>query len=230
MIGTNSALSILTPPQYSNSTDGQTIRNAIGGFKCIAGYEVTELLGKGTFATVYKGVKQSTEIFAIKAIDVNDLIFRFDRNLKDLFNREISILQKSKGHPNIVCLHRSYEISDHIFLFLEYCAGGDLKYLIRSRESGRLTERLARRLMRDLTAGLKFLASHKLIHRDIKPQNLMLTGPLPLDEIDDPARITEVEEARTNADFPSHLFKLKIAGKIHGISFTIILLIVSIPK
>ena len=39
--------------------------------------------------------------------------------------------------------------------------------------------------MRDLTSGLTFLAKESLIHRDIKPQNLLLTGPLPWDELED---------------------------------------------
>ena len=99
----------------------------------------------------------------------------------------------------------------HYYLILEYCGGGDVQRLIRTRKAGRLSERLARRLMRDLAAGLKFLWNQELIHRDIKPQNLLLTGPLPLDEVNDPATLDVHEEMRQAADFPSELFVLKIA-------------------
>jgi len=83
--------------------------------------------------------------------------------------------------------------------------------LIRTRRAGRLSERLTRRLMRDLAAGLKFLWSQELIHRDIKPQNLLLTGPLPLDERNDPAKMAIHDEMREKENFPSAQFALKIA-------------------
>merc|ERR1712232_698773 len=93
---------------------------------------------------------------------------------------EISILRTYR-HRNIVCLQNVQKTEKHFYLILEFCGGGDVQHLIRGRKAGRLTERLTRRLMRDLSSGLKFLWGQELIHRDIKPQNLLLTGPLPLD-------------------------------------------------
>lgn len=204
--------------QNNSTTYGPTIQNSYGEFQKIAGYEVQQSLGSGSFAHVFKGVRQSinpdtqavidTDIVAIKAINHNS--DKITKKVLQNLELEISILQTYR-HPNIVCLSQVHKTDKHIFLFLEYCAGGDLQRLIRSRKSGRLTERLARRLMRDLTAGLTFLAKQQLIHRDIKPQNLLLTGTLPLDECDDPADNPALEEERTNANFPSHLFQLKIA-------------------
>jgi serine/threonine-protein kinase ULK/ATG1 len=65
--------------------------------------------------------------------------------------------------------------------------------------------------MRDLSAGLKFLWGQELIHRDIKPQNLLLTGALPLDEVNDPDATPEEEARREKINFPSDQFSLKIA-------------------
>lgn len=59
--------------------------------------------------------------------------------------------------------------------------------------------------MRDLSSGLKFLWGQELIHRDIKPQNLLLTGPLPWDEQHDPPQLGITEERSSTP------FSLKIA-------------------
>lgn len=110
-----------------------------------------------------------------------------------------------------MCLHDVQKTERHFYLVLEYCAGGDVQGLIRSRRNGRLTEGLTRRLMRDLSSGLRFLWGQELIHRDIKPQNLLLTGPLPCDEMNDPEKTDEIEQKRREANFPSSQFSLKIA-------------------
>ena len=57
---------------------------------------------------------------------------------------------------------------------LEFCAGGDLHKYIKSQ--GQLSEPVAQHFMRHLAAGLAFLYRRQLIHRDIKPQNLLLTA------------------------------------------------------
>lgn len=114
-------------------------------------------------------------------------------------------------HPNIVRLYQVEKTQTHYNLILEYCGGGDLQRLIRSRKNGRLSERLTRRLFRDLTAGLKCLYDLQLIHRDIKPQNLLLTGNLPLDEVEDECKETADEVERQRENFPSHMFALKLA-------------------
>ena len=66
--------------------------------------------------------------------------------------------------------------------------------------------------MRDLSAGLKFLWGQELIHRDIKPQNLLLTGPLPTDELNDPPQTDNRDEIKQQSNHPpSAQFSLKIA-------------------
>eukprot|EP00537_Pseudo-nitzschia_pungens_P006009 CAMPEP_0172362358 /NCGR_PEP_ID=MMETSP1060-20121228/5983_1 /TAXON_ID=37318 /ORGANISM="Pseudo-nitzschia pungens, Strain cf. cingulata" /LENGTH=1094 /DNA_ID=CAMNT_0013084849 /DNA_START=556 /DNA_END=3840 /DNA_ORIENTATION=- len=128
---------------------------------------------------------------------------------------EISILRTYR-HPNIVCMHDVQKTDRHFYLLLEYCGGGDVQHLIRSRQKGRLSERLTRRLMRDLSSGLRFLWSQELIHRDIKPQNLLLTGPLPVEELaENPPKENASgllqQSARSIYDDPNPGFSLKIA-------------------
>jgi len=191
--------------------------------KVVAGYALQQKLGSGSFAVVYKGVKlqpdtneynssnnssNNTNYAAIKAIS------RTSEKLtpKVLQNLEVEIsILRTYRHRNIVCMHEVQKTENHFYLMLEYCAGGDVQGLIRSRAARRLSEPLTRRLMRDLAAGLQFLWSQQLIHRDIKPQNLLLTGPLPLDEVHDPEKTPAAEEQRRLANFPSNAFCLKIA-------------------
>eukprot|EP00904_Undaria_pinnatifida_P007616 jgi/Undpi1/3985/HiC_scaffold_16.g07353.m1 len=85
---------------------------------------------------------------------------------------EISILQTLE-HPNVVCLRDSHTTERRILIVLEFCGGGDLGQYIQAR--GPSPEATARHFMLQLAAGLAFLCSRRLIHRDIKPQNLLLS-------------------------------------------------------
>jgi len=183
--------------------------------KIIAGYALQQKLGSGSFATVYKGIKipgdendSDADTVAIKVI--TRMSEKLTKKVLENLEMEIQIL-RTYQHPNIVCLQGVHKTDRHFYLILEYCGGGDLQRLIRTRKSGRLTERLTRRLMRDLSSGLKFLWGQELIHRDIKPQNLLLTGSIPFDELNDPAQLGMPEEAKqTSISSPPH-FSLKIA-------------------
>jgi serine/threonine-protein kinase ULK2 len=200
--------------------------------KVIAGYMLQQELGSGSFAIVYKGVRLAASTntaelnspstqkgrvgeqnasngycVAIKAIARNsDRLTR--RGLHNL-GKEISIL-RSSSHRNIVCLYDVQKTKNKFYLIMEYCSGGDLQRFIRDRKTGRLSEPLSRRLMRDLCGGLSFLNRYQLIHRDIKPKNLLLTGPLPLDKVNDPCRSDELDFQRRQSNFPSSQFVLKI--------------------
>ncbi|CAM9985520.1 unnamed protein product, partial [Ectocarpus fasciculatus] len=75
---------------------------------------------------------------------------------------------------NVVCLRDSHTTERRILIVLEFCGGGDLGQFIQAR--GPSPEATARHFMLQLAAGLSFLRSRRLIHRDIKPQNLLLSS------------------------------------------------------
>jgi len=193
-----------------------------GTVKVAAGYVLQERLGSGSFATVYKGIRlaeyqqaikngsqsppPSNSIAAIKAISRSSK--KLTKKVLENLDMEIAILRTYR-HPNIVCLHEVQKTDRHFYLVLEYCGGGDLQRLIRTRQKGRLSERLCRRLLRDLAAGLGFLWGKELVHRDIKPQNLLLTAPLPAEDlVENPPR----EDAkRALQGMTGERFMLKIA-------------------
>lgn len=145
---------------------------------------------------------------AIKAISRRGK--KLTPKLLENLDLEIQIL-KTYRHPHIVSLQNVIQTEQHFYLLLEYCGGGDVQQLIKSRKHKKLSEGLTRRLMRDLTSGLCFLWNQNVMHRDIKPQNLLLTGLLPLDERHDVCLLEKDELMRQKVNFPSHQFQLKIA-------------------
>lgn len=88
-----------------------------------------------------------------------------------LLENEILILRKVKNR-NIVKLYEVYEDSSYIYLVQEYLEGGDLSFLLRQKK--KLHEEEAKMIMTDLVNGLEYLHRKLIIHRDIKPQNLIL--------------------------------------------------------
>lgn len=127
-------------------------------------------------------------LVAIKTVNLSKL----NTKLKENLSSEIEIL-KGLHHPHIVALIDRKESSQHINLVMEYCALGDLSYFIRKRDklgqqeytadmiqkypnprTGGLNEVVVRHFLKQLADALKFLREKNLIHRDVKPQNLLL--------------------------------------------------------
>ena len=136
-------------------------------------YVLTEKLGSGTYATVYKGYRKVTlenssrEIVAVKCITKKSLSKSSVENLL----REIEIL-KGLDHEHIVKLKDFDWDQDNIYLILEYCSGGDLsKYIQRYK---RLPEHVARRFLRQLALALRYIREKNISHMDLKPQNLLI--------------------------------------------------------
>ncbi|KAM6302311.1 serine/threonine-protein kinase ULK3 isoform 3-T3 [Podargus strigoides] len=133
---------------------------------------LTERLGAGTYATVYKAYRKrdTREVVAIKCVNKRSLNRASVENLLT----EIEIL-KTIRHPHIVELKDFQWDSDHIYLIMEFCAGGDLSRFIRMRRI--LPEKVARIFLQQLACALKFLHDHNISHLDLKPQNILLSAP-----------------------------------------------------
>ncbi|EEY65264.1 protein kinase, putative [Phytophthora infestans T30-4] len=146
----------------------------MSGRASIGDYVVTSKLGSGSFAVVYKGYhKVSKTPVAIKALSLHKLNSKLLSNLE----MEISIMRQI-DHPNVVKLYDIKKTEKHMYLVLEYCAGGDLQHYMRRRQQqsggNLLPESVARHFLRELAKGMQCLWQHNLIHRDLKPQNLLL--------------------------------------------------------
>ncbi|KAI9179853.1 hypothetical protein H9P43_005184 [Blastocladiella emersonii ATCC 22665] len=135
-------------------------------------YEKKEKLGEGHFAEVYRVVHRETgKEYALKTIKKK----RIPRGKEKVIKREIDILARVAGHPNIVGLlpHDSFFETDRSFhLVMELCTGGELFDVIVSR--GYLAESEAALIIHQILGALAFLHSQGIVHRDLKPDNLLI--------------------------------------------------------
>ncbi|CAB0034186.1 unnamed protein product [Trichogramma brassicae] len=125
-------------------------------------------LGDGAFGKVYKAQhKQTHQLAAAKmcALEGED-------DLSD-FMIEIDILSECK-HPNVVELHEAYFIEGKLWMLIEYCDGGAVDSIMVELEKA-LTEPQIAYVCQHMAKGLAFLHKAKVIHRDLKAGNVLLT-------------------------------------------------------
>ena len=172
-------------------------------------YDVQSLLGRGSYAEIYiaKDILASPQSphsqIVIKALNVflqNDLDPDLERTLVENFQNEAIALDRVR-HPNIISRHghgsaRDLRNTTFHYLVLEFLSGGDLAK--RCREGG-LSLSQALYYLEQICAGLSFAHKNGIIHRDIKPQNLLLTNDKKTVKIADfgVARITQSDSPIT---------------------------------
>ncbi|KAJ3450205.1 receptor for activated protein kinase c rack1 [Anaeramoeba flamelloides] len=131
---------------------------------------IEKKIGRGSYAIVYKGkIKSTGQVCAIKVIDLSQR----NINLRHI-KREIKLME-SMDHPNIVKLYEAYRIKNHLYLVMEYCDRGDLEKEIETRSH--FDESSAKKIFFQIVSALKYMHGKSLIHRDIKPQNILLCSP-----------------------------------------------------
>ncbi|XP_073995107.1 serine/threonine-protein kinase MARK2-like isoform X27 [Rhodnius prolixus] len=138
----------------------------------IGKYRLLKTIGKGNFAKVKlaKHVPTGKEV-AIKIIDKTQLN---PSSLQKLF-REVRIM-KMLDHPNIVKLFQVIETEKTLYLVMEYASGGEVfDYLVLH---GRMKEKEARAKFRQIVSAVQYCHQKKIIHRDLKAENLLLDSEM----------------------------------------------------
>lgn len=133
-------------------------------------YEIIEKIGGGGMAIVYKArCRVLNRFVAIKVL--RDELTN-DHEFVEKFKQE-SLSAASLAHPNIVNIYDTGIDGDIYYIVMEYVKGENLKKYISKR--GRLSEHETIRIARQIAEGLKHAHTNNIIHRDIKPHNILIT-------------------------------------------------------
>jgi Protein kinase domain len=133
-----------------------------------AGYRIDGTLGEGGMGTVYRATQLSLErVVALKVLTVE---LSSDPAFRERFRRE-GLLQAALEHPHIVTVYEAGEADERLFLAMRMVEGPTLKELIQRRQ---LDDRRALRLLTQVAEALDAAHARGLIHRDVKPHNVLV--------------------------------------------------------
>ncbi|XP_041668348.1 TRAF2 and NCK interacting kinase a isoform X2 [Cheilinus undulatus] len=158
-----------SPARSLDEIDLSALRDPAGIF------ELVELVGNGTYGQVYKGRHVKTgQLAAIKVMDVTG-------DEEEEIKAEINMLKKYSHHRNIATYYGAFVkknppgMDDQLWLVMEFCGAGSVTDLIKNTKGNSLKEEWTAYICREILRGLTHLHQHKVIHRDIKGQNVLLT-------------------------------------------------------
>jgi serine/threonine protein kinase len=136
-------------------------------------YRLEALLGQGGMARVYRALDVRLQRYA--AIKVIDVPLRTDVEYTERFEREAQAIARLE-HPNIVRLYRYGEAQDVLYMAMQYIEGTDLAFVLRSYHDDHefIEPEEALRITREVCLALDYAHNKGIIHRDVKPSNIML--------------------------------------------------------
>ncbi len=133
-----------------------------------AEYEIIEELGRGGMAMVYRAKDRQLEREV--AVKVLPFSLAFDTEFVERFQREARTAAQLE-HPNIISIYRVGRSGRVIYFVMKFLRGGSLSSVLGSRK--KLTPPEIRRLLSEAGGALGYAAQRGIVHRDIKPDNIM---------------------------------------------------------
>ncbi|KAJ3694107.1 hypothetical protein LUZ60_009587 [Juncus effusus] len=136
---------------------------------CVDDFELLTIIGRGAFGEVRLcREKSSGNIYAMKKLKKSEMVIR---GQVDHVRAERNLLAEVGSHC-IVKLYYSFQDDEYLYLIMEYLPGGDMMTLLMREDT--LTEKVARFYIAETVLAIESIHKHNYIHRDIKPDNLLL--------------------------------------------------------
>lgn len=148
--------------------------------KEIPQYQLSELIGKGSFGRVYKAKSlASGRLVAVKIIDIEESD-TVNPKLADTYSdllKEINALQRlsDSGAKNVNHVIEALPVGQSMWMVTEYCAGGSVATLMRPTAPGGLQEKWIIPILREVAEAIHWVHSQGIIHRDLKCANVLIT-------------------------------------------------------
>uniref|UniRef100_A0A8C9V8X2 non-specific serine/threonine protein kinase n=1 Tax=Scleropages formosus TaxID=113540 RepID=A0A8C9V8X2_SCLFO len=135
------------------------------------GYRVVRVIGEGSFGrALLVRPANSQEQFVLKEIRVTK-----SRRGADSSHREAALLS-TMNHPNIVAFRDSFEADEHLYIVMEYCAGGDILQRIKGQRNALFTQDVILNWFGQMCLGTKYIHDQRVLHRDLKSKNIFLAS------------------------------------------------------
>lgn len=160
----------------------------------IQSWRKLDMLGSGSFGTVYEGMSEDGKYFAVKEVSLSENDSKAQQCVKQL-EQEIEFLSKFQ-HENIVQYLGTQKEADKLYIFLELVTKGSLSSLYQKYT---LFDSQIRSYTRQILSGLKYLHERKVMHRDIKCANILVdvSGRVKLADFGLAKQISQLDELKS---------------------------------